>query len=132
MVIDGLSNGIVRDDIDHEILIAVVDIRSGKTLRGRDFGNSDSRSQLLIGAARCGGGLGTSAYLTHRGAIHAERSMPVSLTAPILFSKYYLDMKPILVVLAQSTVPPQPGKATFNDPVQTRDLERSLSSLDDP
>src|ERR1700680_1704077 len=34
-------------------------------------------------------------------------------------------------LLAQSTVPPQPGKATFNDPGQTRDLERSLSSLDD-
>jgi hypothetical protein len=27
---------------------------------------------------------------------------------------------------------PQPGKATFNDPGQTRDLERSLSSFDDP
>jgi hypothetical protein len=38
----------------------------------------------------------------------------------------------ILVVLTQSTVPPQPGKAAFNDPGQTSDLERSLSSLDDP
>ena len=36
------------------------------------------------------------------------------------------------VILAQSTVPPQPGKATFHNPGQTRDFERSLSSLDDP
>ena len=41
-------------------------------------------------------------------------------------------LHPILVILAQSTVPSQPCKATFNDPGQTRDLERSLSSLDDP
>ena len=41
-------------------------------------------------------------------------------------------LHPILEVLAQSTVPPQPSKATFNDPGQTSDLERSVSSLDDP
>ena len=35
-------------------------------------------------------------------------------------------------VPSQSTVPSQPGKATLNDLGQTRDLERSLSSLDDP
>ena len=30
-----------------------------------------------------------------------------------------------------SVVPPQPGKATFHDLCQTRDLERSLSPLED-
>ena len=54
------------------------------------------------------------------------------------FSKRRIEARSIMVsevctrYSAQSTVPPQPGKATFNDPGQTRDLERSLSPLDDP
>ena len=56
MVIDGLSNGIVRDDIDHEILIAVVDelMRLAGLKTKASPASIGSRAILMPHAARAG------------------------------------------------------------------------------